>query len=107
MHAPTDSEMLIAHDWSFPVPIAYGPGRLAELGARCVAMGVSKPLIVTDRASDGLPYIAQTQDSLAKAGLACAVFSEISPNPRDVARHCPGSGAGFHSDRRRSARLWR
>ena len=40
-------------DWSFPVPIAYGPGRLAELGRRVGEMGVSNPLIVTDRGSAG------------------------------------------------------
>ena len=32
-------------DWSFPVPIAYGPGRLGELGRRVAEMGVSNPLI--------------------------------------------------------------
>jgi len=25
-----DFEILNAQDWSFPVPIAYGPGRLAD-----------------------------------------------------------------------------
>ncbi len=78
-----DNDMLLSQDWSFPVPIAYGPGRLEELGKRCVAMEVSRPLIVTDRASLALPFITQTQDSLIRAGLTCAVFSEISPNPRD------------------------
>ena len=80
-HAPTD--LLEPQDWGFPVPIAYGPGRLAEIGAQCVRLGVKNPLIVTDRGSRELPFIDQTRDSLIAAGLSCDVFSDISPNPRD------------------------
>jgi alcohol dehydrogenase class IV len=75
--------MLLAHDWNFPVPIAYGPGRLAEMGQRCVALGVRNPLIVTDRGSRELSFIARLVDFLSEAGLASGVFSGISPNPVD------------------------
>jgi alcohol dehydrogenase class IV len=40
------------------------------------------PLIVTDRGSRTLPFIGELQQHLAGAGL-CAVFADISPNPRD------------------------
>ena len=79
----TDIDILMPQDWSFPVPIAYGPGRLAEIGNRCVAMGLSKPMIVTDRGSRDLPFIAELQKYLTDADLESTVFSEISPNPRD------------------------
>ena len=46
--APIEDDLLAPQDWSFPVPIAYGPGRLAEMGERCAAMGLKNPLIVTD-----------------------------------------------------------
>ena len=78
-----DQSMLSAHDWNFPVPIAYGPGRLAEMGQRCVALGVRNPLIVTDRGSRELVFIARLVDVLSEAGLRSAVFSGISPNPID------------------------
>ena len=78
-----DPSMLLAHDWSFPVPIAYGPGRLAEMGQRCVALGVRNPLIVTDRGSRELSFIARLVEVLSEAGLRSAVFSGISPNPID------------------------
>ena len=55
----TDAEILEAQDWSFPVPISYGPGRLTEIGQKCLAIGVAKPLIVTDRGSADLPFIAK------------------------------------------------
>ena len=77
------NEMLIPQDWSFPIPIAYGPGRLSEIGERCAKMDITNPLIVTDKGSRDLPFIAALEALLAAAGLGCAVFSDISPNPRD------------------------
>ncbi len=73
----------MAHDWNFPIPIAYGPGRLAEIGQKCVALGVRNPLIVTDRGSRELAFISRLVDYLSGAGLASGVFSGISPNPID------------------------
>ena len=78
-----DPSMLLAHDWNFPVPIAYGPGRLAEIGQKCVALGVCNPLIVTDRGSRELSFVSRLVDFLSEAGLTSAVFSGISPNPID------------------------
>jgi alcohol dehydrogenase class IV len=78
-----DQSMLLPHDWNFPVPIAYGPGRLAEIGQKCVALGVHNPLIVTDRGSRELAFISRLVDFLSGAGLASGVFSGISPNPID------------------------
>ncbi len=78
-----DPSILLAHDWIFPVPIAYGPGRLAEIGQKCVALGVRNPLIVTDRGSRELTFISRLVDYLSGAGLASGVFSGISPNPID------------------------
>lgn len=75
--------LLAPQDWTFPVPIAYGPGRLAEIGARCAGLGLKRPLIVTDRGSCGLPFVSDLQRILAEAGLAAQVHAGISPNPRD------------------------
>ena len=79
----SEEDILAPQDWSFPVLIAYGPGRLAEIGAKCRAIGVSSPLIVTDRGSRGLPFIDRLTSYLAEAGMPSGIFSEISPNPRD------------------------
>lgn len=76
-------ELLAPQDWTFPVPIAYGPGRLAEIGAHCADLGLKRPLIVTDRGSSDLPFVSDLQRFLADAGLAAQVHSGISPNPRD------------------------
>ena len=79
-----DPSMLAAHDWGFPVPIAYGPGRLTEIGQRCVAMGIRNPLIVTDRGSRNLDFVSRLQTFLGEAGLQSTLFFEISPNPIDT-----------------------
>ncbi|MDM7931496.1 iron-containing alcohol dehydrogenase [Tabrizicola sp.] len=78
-----DPTMLAPHDWGFPVPIAYGPGRLAEIGQRCIGLGIRNPLIVTDHGSRDLPFIALLHSLLQDAGLKAALFSDISPNPID------------------------
>lgn len=78
-----DPTMLAAHDWDFPVPIAYGPGRLAEMGRRCIELGICNPLIVTDRGSRDLPFIGQLHFLLENEGLSVTIFSDISPNPVD------------------------
>lgn len=83
MKSLTESEMLEPQDWTFPVPIAYGPGRLAEIGTMCAGMGITHPLIVTDRGSRDLPFIGELQRLLSDAGLRSGLFVEISPNPRD------------------------
>lgn len=79
----TKDEILEAQDWTFPVPIAYGPGRLAEIGDKVSALGIGNALIVTDRGSRNLPFIGKTAEYLAAASVKSDVFSEISPNPRD------------------------
>lgn len=79
-----NEEALISRcDWSFPVPIAYGPGRLREMGEHAAKLGLTKPLIVTDQGSAGLPFIDVLRQALLSAGIDSEVFAEVAPNPRD------------------------
>ena len=81
----SDLDGILNHkDWSFPVPIKYGPGRLVEAGGHCIMMGVHNPLIVTDRGSHKLPFIGELQNHLTNAGLTVGLYSDISPNPKDT-----------------------
>ena len=75
--------LLANYDWSFPVPIAYGPGRLREMGEHATNFELTKPLIVTDQGSAGLPFIDTLQQALLSAGIGSEVFAEVAPNPRD------------------------
>ncbi len=75
--------LLEAQDWTFPIPIAYGPGRLKEIGRMCSTIGMTRPLIVTDRESRDLPFIAELVGYLEANGLPSNIYADISPNPRD------------------------
>ncbi len=76
-------DFLSPQDWTFPVPIAYGPGRLVEIADHCRQAGMQRPLIVTDSGSAKLPFVIHAEQLLNDAGLHTAVYSTISPNPRD------------------------
>jgi alcohol dehydrogenase class IV len=83
IHQLNAKEILKSHDWTFPIPIAYGPGRINEISEICQSLSINNPLIVTDKSSQDLPFISQLIDLLNKAGLTSGIFAEISPNPRD------------------------
>ncbi|MGB2304066.1 MAG: iron-containing alcohol dehydrogenase [Candidatus Puniceispirillales bacterium] len=70
-------------DWSFPVPITYGPGRIKELSRLCLEQGMTKPFLVTDKGSANLPFIADIMADLNAAGMDVSLYADISPNPRD------------------------
>ena len=70
-------------NWSYPTPIKFGVGRIAELAEQCKAVGLTKPLLVTDKALASLPITAQALAILEAAGLGRAVFSEVDPNPNE------------------------
>lgn len=76
--------MTITANWSYPTAIKFGAGRIKELADHCKAVGMKKPLLITDR---GLAPMAITQnalDILDAAGLGRAIFAEVDPNPNDV-----------------------
>ena len=78
------SVFLNSTDWSFPVPIYYGPKRIEELPAICIKHNIQRPLIVTDSGSATLPFVSTTLNFLNSFGLKASLFSGISPNPLDT-----------------------
>lgn len=75
--------LLEYQDWTFPVPIFYGPGRLREIAGICADAGISRPLVITDWGSQALPFISATMHGLEENGMKPGLFGDISPNPRD------------------------
>jgi len=68
-------------NWNYPTRVWFGAGRIAELPAACRALGVKRPLVITDR---GLATAGITHDVLqilAANGLGAALCSEAQPNP--------------------------
>ncbi|MCF3595848.1 iron-containing alcohol dehydrogenase [Rhodobacteraceae bacterium LMO-12] len=75
--------MTLTANWSYPTAIRFGAGRIGEIGAACAALGMKRPLLVTDRGLAGLPITAATLDLMEAAGLGRAMFSEVDPNPNE------------------------
>ena len=70
-------------NWSYPTAIKFGVGRVAELAEHCHAVGLKRPLLVTDKALASLPITAAALNVLEAAGLGRAVFSDVDPNPHE------------------------
>jgi alcohol dehydrogenase class IV len=75
---------MVSVNWSYPTSIRFGTGRIAEIADACLAAGISRPLLVTDRGLADLPMVQATLDTLQSAGLGRALFSEVDPNPTEV-----------------------
>ena len=78
----------LAGNWNYPTAIRFGAGRIGELAAACLELGVERPLLVTDRHLATLPMVAAAIRDCEARGLALRVFSDISSDPTgdDVAR---------------------
>jgi alcohol dehydrogenase class IV len=68
-------------DWLFPTEIRFGAGRVAELGDLCLKLGITRPLIVTDRGLAGTPIFEQTRRAAARPEVLAQAFTEVQENP--------------------------
>ena len=65
--------------FSFPTAIRFGPGARGELAQHLREQGLTRPLLVTDKALAALPVLSEFRGRLA--GLEVAVFSAVAGNP--------------------------
>ena len=75
--------MTLQANWSYPTNIRFGAGRIAEIGGACMAAGITKPLLVTDRGLAEMDITARTLDLMEAEGLGRAMFSRVDPNPTE------------------------
>ena len=75
--------MSLRANWSYPTSIRFGAGRIQELGDACLAAGIKKPLLVTDRGLADLPITEQAMDILRQGGLNPAKFADVDTNPNE------------------------
>ena len=68
-------------NWNYPTAVRFGPGRIAELPEVCVALGMSKPLLVTDPGIAALPILETALNANRLSGLQTGVFSGVDANP--------------------------
>ncbi len=76
--------MTITANWSYPTSIKFGAGRIKELADHCKALGIKKPLLVTDRGLAPMSITQNALDILEAAGLGRALFADVDSNPTDV-----------------------
>lgn len=70
-----------AANWNYPTSIKAGAGRITELPQHCRALGMQRPLLVTDPGLAPLSIVARTLQICRDGGLPCSVFAEVKPNP--------------------------
>ena len=75
--------MQLVGNWSYPTSIRFGAGRISEIADACSAIGIDRPLLVTDRGLANLPITGNTLALLEQAGLGQALFAEVDPNPNE------------------------
>jgi len=68
-------------NWNYPTAVKFGIGRIKELADHCRALGMHKPLLVTDAGLASLPMTQTVLADLQSAGLGAALFADIRPNP--------------------------
>jgi alcohol dehydrogenase class IV len=68
-------------NWNYPTSIRFGAGRIAELPEACRALGMQRPLLVTDPGLAPLPMVTAALQACRAAGLGCSVFSDVQANP--------------------------
>lgn len=73
--------MTLRANWNYPTSVKVGSGRISELADHCKALGMKKPLLITDPGLAGLTIIKQAIEICSQAGLECGLFSQIKGNP--------------------------
>src|SRR4051794_18522228 len=73
--------MQLRGNWNYPTSMRFGAGRIAELPEAVEAAGMRRPLLVTDPRLAAMPMLKHAAAALQAAGLSCAVFSDVRPNP--------------------------
>src|ERR1700704_6137411 len=91
-------------NWNYPTSIRFGAGRIRKLPEACKAVGLRRPLLVTDPGLAKLPMIADALLALRKAGLEVALFSDVRPNP--VARNVDSGVAVLRAGKHDGVIAW-
>ena len=76
-------EELSVVELAWPTRVVLGPGALARLPAHLAALGVRRPLVVTDPGVALAGIAGQVHAVLEAAGMRAERFEEVQPNPTD------------------------
>lgn len=68
-------------NWNYPTSVKFGCGRIKELADHCKALGIKRPLLITDPGLANLPMIKDAVAANNAAGVPTGLFSEVQGNP--------------------------
>ena len=91
--------MALPHrNFNYPTALKFGNGRIKELTDHCKAVGMRRPLLVTDPGLAASPMVAAIVRDLKAADLPVLVFSDVRPNPveANVVAGVKAYKAGMH-----------
>jgi alcohol dehydrogenase class IV len=74
--------MGVTFEFSMPVDVRFGRGRIAEVGQLLRALGARSVLLVSDPALVGTPVVAGIRSALDRAGIGVELFADVEVNPR-------------------------
>ncbi len=64
--------------------VMFGPDALAEIGHAARRLGAVRPMLVTDPGIVEAGWVAESLKHLAEVGLEPLIWSDVTPNPKDV-----------------------
>lgn len=67
--------------FSFPTRIVFGPGARRELGNESRTLGITRPLVVTDRGVVACGLAERLMQESRRARLTATLFEDVNPNP--------------------------
>ncbi|WP_290713439.1 iron-containing alcohol dehydrogenase, partial [Gordonia sp. UBA5067] len=76
--------------------IVFGPGALDEVANAVAALGISRPLLVSDHCLAQTPWLDRVVSDLRRRGLSPEVFLGVTPNPRATEVEAGRAAYGEH-----------
>jgi alcohol dehydrogenase class IV len=67
-----------------PARVVFGAGALAEAGDHAKALGMTRVALFTDPGVRRHPYVETVTQSLARAGIDCALYDAVKVEPTDA-----------------------
>jgi alcohol dehydrogenase class IV len=82
-------------DWNYPTRLRFGPGRIAELPVACAALGMTRPLLVTDPGLAALSMVGEAVARNEAAELPTGLYTDVEGNP--VGRNVEGGVSTYRA----------
>ncbi|MAH04217.1 MAG: iron-containing alcohol dehydrogenase [Pseudomonadota bacterium] len=73
--------MTLAGNWNYPTQMVFGAGVLAKLPEKCAALGMAKPLLITDEGLKDSAIVSKSLDIMAAANMPAGLFAGVKGNP--------------------------